>query len=288
MTTIGVIGCGHWGPNHIRNFNAISSDVRVKSCSDTDEGRLRQMQSMFPGILTYTDYHNILKDDEIDAVIVATPTATHFTIVRDALKNKKDVLCEKPMTINVAESKELVELSKEMNLILMVGHVFLFNKGIQKLRELIADGVLGRIHYLYCTRTNLGPIREDVNAVFDLASHDIYICSYLLNSYPVKLIAKGEDFLQTGVEDVAFISLSYPKKILANIHVSWLDPKKVRQITVVGDLKMAVWNDMNPAEPIITRTTEDFILLPVREIYLALSLSYPNHSRIRRVIFWNV
>ena len=132
----------------------------------------------------------------------------------------------------------------------MVGHVFLFNAGIQKLREIIQKNQLGKIYYIQCTRTNLGPIRGDVNCVYDLASHEIYICSYLLDSKPGKLIAKGEDFLQQGIEDLAFISMSYPQKTLVNIHVSWLDPVKVRKITVVGDKKMAIWDDMDPVEPI--------------------------------------
>lgn len=249
MITLGVIGCGHWGPNHIRNFNSLQN-ASVKSCADLDENRLKRMKSLYPDIITTTDYMDILNDEEINAVIVATPTGTHYKIVKDVFEKGKDVLCEKPMTIDVEESKELVELSRNLNLILMVGNVFLFNAGIQKLRELIRKKQLGKIYYIHCTRTNLGPIREDVNSVYDLASHDVYISNYLLNSKPSKIVAKGEDFLRSGVEDLAFISMSYPKKILVNIHVSWLDPVKVRQITVVGDLKMVIWDDMDNVEPI--------------------------------------
>ncbi len=250
MVKVGLIGCGHWGPNHIRNFNSLPN-ATVKSCADLEEERLVKMRTMFPGIQTTTDYNDILNDSEIDAVVVATPTGTHFDITRKALNSKKDVLCEKPLTISLDESKELVKLSEKNDRILMVGHVFLFNAGIQKLYELIQEGVLGKIYYIHCSRTNLGPIRSDVNVVYDLASHDIYICSYLLgNSYPTGVIAKGEDFLQPKIEDVAFISLSFPGKILANIHVSWIDPKKIRQITVVGDKKMAIWSDLDNEEPI--------------------------------------
>ncbi len=249
MITLGVIGCGHWGPNHIRNFKNLRN-ASVKSCADLDENRLERMESLYPGIMTTTDYMDILNDEEINAVVVATPTATHYKIVKDVFEKGKDVLCEKPMTINVEESKELVELSRDLNLILMVGHVFLFNAGIQKLRELIREKQLGKIYYIHCTRTNLGPIRDDVNSVYDLASHDVYISNYLLDSKPLKVVAKGEDFLQPDVEDLAFISMSYPEKILVNIHVSWLDPVKVRRITVIGDLKMAIWDDLDNIEPV--------------------------------------
>ncbi|MFB0564261.1 MAG: Gfo/Idh/MocA family protein [Candidatus Aminicenantaceae bacterium] len=249
MVTLGVIGCGHWGPNHIRNFNSLPNS-NVKSCADLDEKRLDQIRIMYPNINTTSDFMDILNDEEINAVVVSTPTNTHYKIAKSALEKGKDVLCEKPLTINIEESEELVEISNKLNRILMVGHVFLFNAGIQKLRELIKENELGKIYYVHCTRTNLGPIREDVNSVYDLASHEIYICGYLLNSEPDKIIAKGEDFLQPGIEDLAFISMSYPGKTLVNIHVSWLDPIKVRKITVVGDLRMAIWNDMDTLEPV--------------------------------------
>ncbi|UCC40428.1 MAG: Gfo/Idh/MocA family oxidoreductase, partial [Candidatus Aminicenantes bacterium] len=174
MVTLGVIGCGHWGPNHIRNFSFLQN-VSVKSCADIDEDRLKQMKSLYPDIITTTDYMDILNDEEVNAVVVATPTATHYKIIKDAFEKGKDVLCEKPMTIDVDESKELVELSNNLNFVLMVGNVFLFNAGIQKLRELIREKQLGKIYYIHCTRTNLGPIRDDVNSVYDLASHDVYI-----------------------------------------------------------------------------------------------------------------
>jgi len=249
MTTLAVIGCGRWGPNHIRNFNSLPNST-VKSCADLDNKRLKRIKTAFPNILTTKDFGDILSDKDIDAVVVATPTSSHFAIAKKALKSGKDVLCEKPLTINIKESEELVKLAKKTKRILMVGHVFLFNAGIQKLREIIQKKQLGKIYYIQCTRTNLGPIRGDVNCVYDLASHEIYICSYLLDSKPSNLIAKGEDFLQRGIEDLAFISMSYPQKTLVNIHVSWLDPVKVRKITVVGDKKMAIWDDMDPVEPI--------------------------------------
>jgi len=160
------------------------------------------------------------------------------------------VLCEKPLAVTSAECAELSQLAKSNGRVLMCGHVFLFNAGVRALRAYIVSGELGRIHYIHSERTNLGPIRSDVNAVYDLASHDISICSYLLAAHPLSATARGKDFIQEGIEDLAFISLSYPHDVLANIHVSWLNPRKVRQITVVGDKKMAIFNDMDPAEPI--------------------------------------
>ena len=246
---IGVVGCGHWGPNHIRNFsNLEQSEVPV--CCDVNPDRLKAIKKMFPAIDITTNIDELVGRKDIDAVVVSTPVRHHYEIVKAALEMKKDVLCEKPMTMKYAESKDLVKRAQSNGRILMVGHVFLYNMGIRRIREYIQSGELGRIHYIHCARTNLGPIREDVNAVYDLASHDISICSYLLGSAPENVVAKGGTFLKHRVEDIAFISLSYPSNVIANIHVSWLDPRKVRQITVVGDKKMAFWDDLNASEPI--------------------------------------
>lgn len=181
---------------------------------------------------------------------MATPITTHYKLVKECLNHDKDVLCEKPLTVSVEEAEELVRLADKRGRILMVGHIFLFNTGIQELKKLIKEDRLGKIYYIHSKRTNLGPIREDVNAVYDLASHDVSVFSYLLDLQPKNLIAKGEAFLQKGIEDIAFVTFSYPEKILGNIYVSWLDPQKVRQITVVGDKKMVVLDDLNNFEPI--------------------------------------
>ena len=246
---IGVIGCGHWGPNHIRNFSSMEQS-EVPICCDTNKDRLETIKKMLPSIEATTELHDVLSRDDITAVVVSTPVGSHYSIVKEALSAGKDVLCEKPMTMTVKESEELIDLAKKNDKILMVGHVFLYNMGIRRIKKYITSGELGRIHYIHCTRTNLGPIREDVNAVYDLASHDISICSYLLDANPIDVTAKGGIFLQHKVEDVAFVSLEYPENILANIHVSWLDPRKIRHLTVVGDKKMVFWDDLNAAEPI--------------------------------------
>jgi predicted dehydrogenase len=249
MIGIAVVGCGQWGPNHVRNFSQLE-ETRVVGAADLDAGRRAAIKAAYPQIEVTDDFRTLLGRDEVQAVVVATPTATHFAIAKEALEAGKDVLCEKPLALTAAECQALTELARAKDRVLMCGHVFLFNAGVRRLREYITGGELGRIHYIHSSRTNLGPIRRDVNAVYDLATHDVSICSYLLDAHPLTATARGKDFVQKGIEDLAFISLSYPGDVLANIHVSWLNPRKVREITVVGDRKMAVFNDMDPAEPI--------------------------------------
>jgi predicted dehydrogenase len=248
---IGVIGCGEWGPNHIRNFSSLS-DSTVVACSDLDLQRLSDVKARYPHLRTTASYEDLLASD-VDAVVVATPTSTHYEVVKTALLAGKHVLCEKPLCTDAAEGVELVRLAEDRARVLMVGHVFMFNVGIQKLKEYLQKGALGQIYYLHSTRTNLGPIRQDVNVVWDLASHDISIFLYLLETLPVRVSAMGQAFIRSGqktIEDVAFASLEYPDRISAHVHVSWLSPRKVRELTVVGDIRMAVWNDLSPSEPL--------------------------------------
>ncbi len=248
---IGVIGCGQWGPNHIRNFSHLPNS-RVLMCSDLSEKRLLAMKQVFRGIYATKDYREILKHPKIDAVVISTPTASHYRLVKESLIAGKDVLCEKPLCLREREARELIQIAKRRKRVLMVGHVFLYNGGIQKLRELIQTGQCGKLYYLHSERTNLGPFRHDVNAVWDLAAHDISIFNHLLNALPREVSARGGIYLQTQkhLEDVAFITLIYPSDVLVNIHVSWLDPRKVRQITVVGDKKMVIWDDLDNIGPV--------------------------------------
>ena len=249
MVNVGVIGCGHWGPNHIRIFSQLA-DSEAVICSDLDEARLENIRTHYPHIRTTTDYKEILKDPEVDAVCIATPTKTHYTITKEALEAGKHVLCEKPLALTAAECAELEALAQKTGKILMVGHVFIFNSGIRALKELIDKDELGRIYYAYATRTNLGPFRYDVNALWDLAPHDISIFNYLFDAPAVNASARGQKYLNDSQEDLSFATLEYPGEIIAHIHVSWLDPKKVRQITIVGDKKMAVWDDLDSDGPI--------------------------------------
>jgi predicted dehydrogenase len=249
VTRLAVIGCGHWGPNHIRVFSQLR-DCRVVACADLDAKRLDAISDQYPHVAGFRDYRQMLKEAKVDAVVVAAPTRAHYPIVKDALMAGKHVLCEKPLCVETKEADELVALSRKKGVILMVGHVFLFNAGIVKLKELMSFRDAGGVHYMRALRTNLGPIRQDVNCVFDLATHDISIFNFLLDAVPKTVSAVGGTFLQPKIEDVAFISMRYPNNILANIQVSWLDPKKLREIVVVGDKKMIVWDELASPGPI--------------------------------------
>ncbi len=249
MIKVGVIGCGHWGPNHIRIFNYLPNS-KITICADISEERLKSIQSLFPQVRVTTNYQDILNDPQVDAVCIASPTNTHFTISKQALEHGKHVLCEKPLALTPEECLELQAISEQKKKILMVGHIFLFNQGIVRLKNYIRSGELGRIHYAHSERTNLGPFRYDVNALWDLAPHDISIFNYLFDSCPVNVSARGQKCLGASLEDLAFASLEYPNNILVNVHVSWLDPKKVRQITIIGDKKMVVWDDLDNIGPI--------------------------------------
>jgi predicted dehydrogenase len=222
----------------------------VVTAADLDTNRLNNVRNLFPELRLVSDYQEILADEAVNAVVIATPTRTHFKIAREALEAGKHLLVEKPLCQTAAEGEELVRLAEERGLIMMVGQVFLFNNGILKLKECLQFGDLGKIYCIGSTRTNLGPIRQDVNAVYDLASHDIAIFNFLLGTRPREVSAVGEAFLQKGIEDLAFISMRYPDDVLARIHVSWLDPRKVREITIVGDKKMVTWDDLAAVGPV--------------------------------------
>ena len=245
---LAVIGCGRWGPNHIRVFSE-SNRSRVVACADTSKAKLKHVTSRFD-LRTTTDYRELLDARDIDAVVIATPTASHYEITRRALQAGKHVLVEKPLCSNIDEGHDLVQLARETRLVLMVGHVFLFNNGINKLKEMIGSGELGRIHYLDATRTNLGPIRGDVNALYDLATHDISIFNYLVGAMPTEISAIGRCISQKTIEDVCFATLKYPDGTLGHVHVSWMNPCKVRTMTIVGEKKMAHWDDINPTDPV--------------------------------------
>jgi predicted dehydrogenase len=248
LVTVGVIGCGHWGPNHVRIFSQIENSG-VSFCADLDEARLKAVQRLFPQVKITRDYRDILKDSATQAVCISAPTNLHFQLTKEALEAGKHVLCEKPLALTPEECRSLNDLAGKKKKVLMVGHVFLFNEGIVRLKEYVRAGELGRVHYAHSERTNLGPFRYDVNALWDLAPHDISIFNYLFDSMPVSVSARGQKYLGDK-EDLAFATLEYPHDTLVNIHVSWLDPKKVRQLTIVGDKKMAVWDDLDASGPV--------------------------------------
>jgi predicted dehydrogenase len=245
---LAVIGCGRWGPNHLRTFQSLPGSS-VGMVVDPDTKRLASIRQANPDLRCEQDHWAAFDDPTIDAVVVATPMSTHYQLVRDAMLSGKHVLCEKPLCETVKEGEELLELAEANRRLLMVGHVFLFNAGIERLRELVHGGELGRLYYLAAARTNLGPIRPDANAAYDLATHDIAIFNWIIGAQPEAASATGASFLQPDVEDVVFISLRYPGNVAAAIQASWLDPKKVRQITVVGSERMATWDDLQLNTP---------------------------------------
>lgn len=246
---LAVIGLGHWGPNHIRNFGAIKG-VEVVAGADTDPKRLERVATMYRGLELVTDAEAVLRRADVDAVVVATPTAAHHALVKRALESGKHVLCEKPLAATSRDAWELLKVAETVNRKLMVGHVFLFNPGIEYLKNALVEGGAGRLYYINAVRTNLGPFRYDVNAAWDLASHDIYILNHLVGERPRSVAAVGGKYLQSSLEDIVFLTLAYPSGVLGHIHVSWLDPRKVRQITVVGEERMIMWDDLGAPGPI--------------------------------------
>lgn len=246
---IGIIGIGYWGPNLVRVFSEFK-ESRVAAVSDINQGRLDMIGQKYPGVKRHADYRRILGDPRVDAVVVATNLTAHYRIVKDALAAGKHVLVEKPLTASVKEAEALAALARKKKHVLMVGHTFLFNAGVAKLKEYIESRGIGKLFYMHAVRTNLGPIRKDANALWDLASHDISIFLHLLGRMPVKVSASGGVYLRKGVEDAVFLTMKFPGNVVGNIHASWLEPSKVRTLTLIGDKKMAVFDDINQLEPI--------------------------------------
>lgn len=241
--TIAQIGCGYWGPNLLRTFNLADACV-VKYVVDQAEDRRNFVSRNYPAVIVDADLNTVLRDDEVDAVIIATPAATHYDLARKAMSHGKHVFVEKPLAMSTVEARELSALAAARKLVLMVGHVFLYNAAVTYLKGLIKSGELGEIFYVYSQRLNLGVIRADVNALWNLAPHDVSIINYLLDNVPSTVSAHGTAYIQPGVADVVFVNLEYGNRVRANIHVSWLDPNKVRRITVVGSRKMVVYDDI--------------------------------------------
>ncbi len=245
---IGIVGCGRWGPNHIRAFQSLSG-ATVTACCDKDGAKAMKTAETFH-INGYVEPATMYDREDIDAVVIATPTLTHYDMVMPALEANLDVLCEKPMEVSVTRAREIQEAAGAKERIVMVGHVFLYNAGILYLKRLLEDKIAGkRIYYVYCRRTNLGPVRSDVGAVADLATHDISVLNYLFESKPEVEDVQVGRYLHDKREDVAFVTLKYGD-ILVSLHASWLDPVKMRQITIVGSDKMIIWDDLRADGPV--------------------------------------
>jgi predicted dehydrogenase len=244
---VGVIGCGYWGPNLIRNFVELPS-ANLVAVADLRADRLAHIRSRYPGVRTTDDYYDLFSM-ALDAVVVATPPATHFRIARDCLERGLHLLVEKPLTTNSQDAEELIELADSRGLTLMVGHTFEYNSAVRALKDLIHNGDLGEVHYVDAVRVNLGLFQPDLDVIWDLAPHDVSILLYLLDSTPVMVSATGADCVFRGKNDIAYMNLEFPD-IMAHIRISWLDPCKVRRITVVGSQKMVVYDDVENLEKI--------------------------------------
>ena len=244
MVQVGIIGAGYWGKNLVRTFQSLDT-AELKYIADACDGTLARYDS-FGGVRKTADFREILTDGAIDAVVVSTPPVTHYELAKEALNAGKHVLIEKPMTLDVEHARELVAIADSTGLTLMVGHLLLYHSCINALKSYIDDGEIGDIYYLYCQRLNLGKVRSDENALQSFAPHDISIANYLIGDIPETVSACGHHYLQKGVEDVVFLNLAYPGGKMANVHVSWLDPHKIRRTTVVGSKKMVVFDDMEP------------------------------------------
>jgi predicted dehydrogenase len=249
MTTVAVVGAGNWGRNLVRNFHTIP-ESRLKWVVDVDEGRLSKMAALFPGIRTTTDQDDVLADDEVDAVVVASPAITHHPIGKACLLAGKHAYVEKPLALTVGDAEDLARTADEAGRVLMTGHLLLYHPAVLALKELIDSGELGDLYYLYSQRVNLGVIRKDENALWSFAPHDLSVMLFLLEERPLSVSARGAAYLQEGVEDVAFVNVRFSGGRMGQVQLSWLDPNKLRKFTVVGSRKMAVFDDVEPQEKV--------------------------------------
>ena len=245
---VGVVGYGYWGPNIVRNFSALDGCELVAIC-DRSQAALKRANRACPGVRLTDDFTEVLRSSDIDAIAVVTPVWTHFECAKAALENGKHVFVEKPFTSSSAQAEQLIELAARKNLQIMVDHTFLFSGAVRKIRQLLDEGMLGRLYYFDSTRVNLGLFQHDVSVVWDLAPHDLSIMDYLIRLEPEAVCATGANHLN-GLADMAFITVYFPDNIVAHVNVNWLSPVKVRTTLIGGQDKMLVWNDLEPDEKI--------------------------------------
>jgi predicted dehydrogenase len=247
MINIAVVGAGAWGKNHIRVFSELPN-VRLKYVCDSDPSKLAFVRKAYPQSQAVENLNPILQDPEVRGVVVASSAISHYSLSKEILSAGKDVLVEKPMALNEKDAKEMLEIAEKKDQILMVGHLLIYHSVVDRLKEMISSGELGKIHYIYTQRVNLGVIRQDENALLSFAPHDLSVILHLIEEKPVVVSAHGESYIQKGIEDVVFLSLRFSDGKMANVHLSWLDPHKVRMVTIVGSKKMVVFDDMETSE----------------------------------------
>jgi predicted dehydrogenase len=246
---IGIIGFGYWGPNLVRNFNGVSG-CQVKVVCDANSERLKLVAQNYPTILTTTSFSDLLNDNDIEAIVIATPVFSHFGLAKQALHAGKHVLLEKPMTSTLAEATELRDLGEKLGKLVMVDHTFLYTGAVRKMHQLVNDGSLGKIKYFDSTRINLGLFQPDVNVLWDLAPHDISILNYLIGEKPYSVNATGTSHTNNGIENIAYLTVNYSSGFIAHFSCSWSSPVKLRTMLLGGDKKMLMFNDLEPTEKI--------------------------------------
>jgi predicted dehydrogenase len=278
----GVIGCGYWGPHLIRNLHDMP-DVTLVGVAEERPERLKYVCSSYPAIRAFSDHRQLLESD-LDAVVIATPIQTHFQLAREALLAGKHVLVEKPLASSPVQAVELIELARRHKRVLMVGHTFLYNPAVRELRRLVQEGELGRIYYADAARLNLGLFQRHVNVVWDLAPHDIAILMYLLGKAPLMVSARGSSYVQSGIHDVCYLELLFGDETTAHVHVSWLDPDKVRRLTLVGDRRMAVYDDVSSVAKL--RVYDSGVEYPTPDSYGELQLAYRHGQIVIPYIRW--
>jgi predicted dehydrogenase len=242
----GVIGYGYWGPNVVRNLDQLEGS-KVAAVSDVSPGALKRVAKAYPHVLVSADSADVISSPNIDAIAVVTPVWTHYELAKAALENGKHVFVEKPFTSNTAQAEELISLADRKNLKIMVDHTFLFTGAVKKIGQLLDDGTLGKIYYYDSTRVNLGLFQHDINVIWDLATHDLAIIDHLIKETPEAISATGQHHLN-GYEDIAFITVYFPNKVIAHINVNWISPVKIRTTLIGGEKKMLVWNDLEADE----------------------------------------
>jgi predicted dehydrogenase len=247
MINIAVVGAGAWGKNHIRVFSEIPN-VRLKYVCDQDPSKLRSLQKSYPQAKMVEDLSPILQDPEVKGVVVASSALSHYALSKEVMLADKDVLVEKPMALDLKDAEEMLEIAEKRKRILMVGHLLIYHPVVDRLKEMVTSGELGKIYYIYTQRVNLGVIRQDENALLSFAPHDLSVILHLLEEEPIVVTAHGESYIQKEIEDVVFLSLQFSDGKMANIHLSWLDPHKLRKVTIVGSKKMVVFDDMEASE----------------------------------------
>jgi predicted dehydrogenase len=247
--TVGIIGCGYWGPLLVRNFKSLS-DCQLKAVCDVNTERLKHIRALYPDVEGITQTQQLLNGTNVDAVVIATPVKHHHSLAKASLLAGKHVLIEKPMASSSAECEELIEIADRNGLVLMLDHTFLYSSPVEKIAQIVQAGDLGEIRYINCRRLNLGLFQKDINVAWDLAPHDISIILHILDEFPTEVNCQGNAHITPGVEDVTNMSLSFSRKRFATIQSSWLEPRKIREMTIVGTRRMIVYDDLRTREKI--------------------------------------